>query len=35
MLTGSGWCRFHYMLQYLGVPFQDIEILPPAKGAKL
>ena len=29
------WSRFHFMLQYLGVPFQDIEILPAGKEAKL
>ena len=27
-------CRFHYMLQYLQVPFTDIEIKP-AKGSRL
>ncbi|CAK3839291.1 DSBA family oxidoreductase [Lecanosticta acicola] len=27
--------RFHFMFQYLGVPFQDIQILPPPSTAKL
>ena len=27
--------RFVYMLQYLDVPFRDVEILPATGGAKL
>ena len=32
--SGADGCRFHYMLQYLDVPFTDIEIKP-SKGARL